>query len=318
VTLIILLTLVLSTAFIILNPTLAQTNDPQKEKAQTLIGILENGKMTIVLAFNRLGSQNITVPSAETAYNEGLVHAIKAENLMNEKKFSEASTEAVKAMQKFEDALQFLEFATLVKPTPSEITAEKTINLRANITRTIKYYERLKNLTIQASNFGYNTGVIEKQLREVQQHLENATRKLYSQNIEGAIKELFMAKKLLNELTEPFARLTNLVKASNTEGYLQEAEVRITEAKENITLSTTLTLDVKINAITALNNSEISLANARDLIEDNNVNEAIIELEEAKKWEEESNLVLTAVADTSNSIVPTTETIIRQEISTIK
>ena len=82
--------------------------------------------------------------------------------------------------------------------------------------------------------------------------------------------------------------------------------------------SATLTLDVKKDAITALNNSEINLANARDLIENNNVDEAIGELEAAKKWEEESNRAITTVADNSNSVTPTTESIIRPEISTSK
>jgi len=318
VAIIVLLALLLSTAFTILNPTLAQTNDPQKQKAQALMGFLENSNMSIVVALNRFDSQNITVPSAETAYNEGLAHAKEAINLLNEEKFSEACNEAVEAMQKFENALKILEFASSVEPTPTEITAEEAITLKAKIIRTIDHFERLENLTTQASKVGYNTLTIEKQLRQVKQHLENATEKLYSLNIEGAAEELFIAKTLLDELTEPFARLTNLVKASNSEKYLHEAEIRVSEAKSNITLSATLTLDVKKDAITALNNSEIYLANARDFIEVNNVDEAIGELEEAKKWEEESNRAITAVADTPSSVEPTTESIIKPEISTSK
>ena len=318
VAIIVLLTLVLSMTFTILNPTLAQTNELQKQKAKILIDILENDNRGILLAFSRFDAQNITVPTAETAYNEGLARAKEAVNLMNEEQFSEACNEAVESMQKFEDALRILETVSPLEPTATEVTAEETISLKANITRAIEHIERLENSTAKAANAGYITVAIEKRLREVKQYLENATRKLYSRNLEGAAEELRIAKTLLDELTEPFDQLTNLVKASNTEKYLQEAEIRVSETKTNITLSATLTPDAKEDAITALNNSEISLTNARDLLEDNNVDEAIGELEEAKKWEEESDRVITAVAATSTSVAPTAESISRTEISTSK
>ena len=64
----VLLALVLSTTFTFLNPTLALTNDPQKQKAETLLSILDNNNMSIMLAFSKLDAQNITVPNAETAF----------------------------------------------------------------------------------------------------------------------------------------------------------------------------------------------------------------------------------------------------------
>ena len=120
-------------------------------------------------------------------------------------------------------------------------------------------------------------------------------------------------KTLLDDLKQPFDRLTNLVKATNTEKYLEAAEIRVSANKENITLSATLTPEAKEDAITALNNSERSLANARDSIEDNNVDEAIEELEEAKKWEEESNRAIASVTATQTAVAPTTESFTRAE-----
>ncbi len=292
---------------------MALINDAQKQKAETLIKILDNDNISIALAFSRLDAQNITVPNAETAYNEGLAHAKEAVSLMNEEKFSEASIEAVEAMQNFEETLKILEDASPVEPTATEVTAEDVISLKANITRAIEHIERLENLTTKAATAGYNTSAIEKRLGEVKQHLETATRKLYARNIEGAAEELCVAKTLLDELTEPFAKLTNLVKTSNTEKYLQEAEIRVSVTKANITLSATLTPEAKEDAITALNNSEISLANAREFIENNNVDEAVGELEVAKKWEEESDRAIATVAATPTSVAPTDESLTRAE-----
>jgi len=318
VAIIVLLTLVLSMTFTVLNPALALTNGDQKKKAETLLNILDNDNTSIIEAFSKLDAQNITVPNAETKYNEGLEHAEKAFRLMNEENFSEASIEAVEAMQKFEDTLRILEDASPVEPTETEVTAEDAISLKANITRAIEHARRLENLTAKAATAGYNTAAIEKTLSEVKQHLENATRKLYTLNLDGATEELLIAKTLLDKLKQPFDKLTNLVKASNTEKYLEEAEIRVSATKRNITLSAALTPEIKKDAITALNNSETNLANARDSIENNNVDEAIEELEEAKKWEEESNRAITSVAATPTSVAPTAESLTRAETTVPK
>jgi hypothetical protein len=319
VAIIVLLTLVLSITFTVLNPTLALTNDNQKQKAESLLSILSNGNMSIVEACSRLDAQNITVPqTAETTYNEGLEHAEEAFSLMSEENFSEASIEAVEAMQKFEETLKILEDASPVEPTETEVTAEEAISLKANITRTIEHAERLENLTAKAAAAGYNTTAIEKTLSEIKQHLENATRKLSAMNLDGATEELVIAKTSLENLKEPFDRLTNRVKSSNTEKYLEAAEIRVAATKQNITSSAALTSEVKEDAIAALNNSEKNLANARDLIENNDVDEAIEELEEAKKWEEESNRAIASVAATPTSVAPTTESFTRAENTTSK
>ena len=303
----VLIALVLLATCTFLNPTLALTTEPQKQKAEALFSILDNNNMSIMLAFSKLDAQNITVPNAKTAYNEGLATSKEAASLMNQENFSEACNEAIEAMQKFEEVLRLLETVSPVEPTKTEVTAEETISLKANITRTIEHVERLENLTAKAASAGYNTTAIEKLLEEAKQHLENATRELRAMNLEKAIEEFSIAQGLLDELKGYMNNLTNLVTESNTEQYLQEAKKRVSAAKANITQSVTLTPKAKEDAITALNNSEISLANARDQIEENNVDEAIEELEDAKKWEEESDRTISAVAATPNSVVPTTD-----------
>jgi hypothetical protein len=314
VAIIVLLTLVLSMTFMVLNPTLALTNNNQKQKAELLLKFLDNGNMSIVDAFSRLDAQNIPVPqTAETAYTEGLAHAEEAVRLMNQDNYDEASDEAVKAMQKFEETLKILEDASPVEPTETEVTAEEAISLKANITRTIAHVERLENLTVQAGTKGYDTTAIEKKLLEVREHLENATRELSAMNLDGAAEELVIAKTLVDELKDPFDRLTDLVKASNSEKYLEAAEIRVASTKANITTSAALTPEAKEDAIAALNNSEKNLANARDSIENNNVDDAIEELEEAKKWEEESNRAAASLAATPTSVAPTTESFTRAE-----
>ncbi len=127
--------------------------------------------------------------------------------------------------------------------------------------------------------------------------------------MEEVTNALNIAKTLLDELSQAIVRLTKLVTESNTEKYLNEAQVRVSAAKQNITLSATLTAEAKQEAITALNNSEASLTSARDLIENDSVDEAIEELNEAKKWEEESTRVISPVAVTPTVVSPTTDSV---------
>jgi hypothetical protein len=148
VAIIVLLALVLSMTFAFLNPTQAIANEEQKQKAETLISILNNDNNTIVSAFSRLNAQNIAVPqAAETAYNEGLAHANEAASLMTQENYSAANIKAVEAMQKFKEALRLLETASPVEPTEAEVTAAESISLKANISRTTEQVKRLENLT---------------------------------------------------------------------------------------------------------------------------------------------------------------------------
>ena len=303
VAIIIVLTIVLSMTFMILNPTLAQTNDDQRQKAETLINILDTVKTSTEEAFSKLNALNISVPpNAETRYQEGIAHAEEAVNLMSEENYSEASSEAVEAMQKFEETLRILQETSPEEPTETEIIAQKAISLKANITRAYEYIESLENLTSRAATAGYNTVAIERKLSEVKKHLEDASDELDKMNLDGAAEKLRTASTSLDELKELYDRLVNHVKESNTEKYLEEAEIRVSTSKANIALSPDLSPQNKTRAITALNNSEINLENARELIDKQRVDEAIEKLEEAKKWEEESKRVLEPVAVTPNSV----------------
>jgi hypothetical protein len=303
VAVIVLLTLVLSTTFLVLSPTLALTSSSQQQKAETLLTILNNNNATIVEAFSNLVAQNITVPkTAETAYNKGLVQVEEALRLMNEENYSEASIKAVEAMQKFGKTLKLLDSVSPVEPTETEVAAEDVISLKVNITRALEYADRLENLSARTKTKGYNTTAVEQKLSEVKRYLQNATMELRALNLDGATEELSNAKALLIVLKALYDRLTSLVKASNIETYLDVAEERVSEAKENITQSTGLTSKAKDDAIDALNNSEASLESARDAMKTNNVDDAISDIEDAKKWEEESKLAITSATATPNAV----------------
>lgn len=291
---IILLTLVLTMTLVYLNPTLAQSNQEQKQKAETLRSILDTVNASITEAKGRLTNKNIPVPqAAETEYNEGVAHAEEAANLMNTQHYASASAEAVEAMQKFKDALLILQEASPTEPTGTEATAEAAINLRANITRVYEYVERLENLTAKAAGYSTtDTANIDSKLSLAKEHLENATRELNMLNIDGAAEQLRAARTLLRGLNEQYDTLVNGVKFAITQRYLEEIKKRINETKANIANSATLPTQNKTDALSALDNSENNLQDAQDYIDEEDADGAIDELEEAKKWEDESRKYL--------------------------
>jgi hypothetical protein len=282
--------------FTILNPTLAQTSEEQRLKAETLLNILDTVKTSADEALSRLDAQSIPVPpNAETKYNAGITHAEEAARLMNAENYGEASSEAVEAMQNLKETLILLQEASPVEPTETEAAAQKAINLKANITRAYEHIERLEKLTSKARTAGYNTITIDElsaNLSIAKSHLEDASDELDNRNLIGATEKLRKAKALLNELKVLYDRLVNAVKISSTEKYLGAAADRINQTKADITSSATLSPQNKTNAITALDNSENNLADARDHIDKGMVEDAIKELEEAKKWEDESHKYL--------------------------
>ncbi|MCW8802131.1 MAG: hypothetical protein OQK81_02130, partial [Candidatus Bathyarchaeota archaeon] len=228
------------------------------------------------------------------------VYATEAQSLLNQENYDEASDQAVLGMKKFEESLRLLESVLPLDSTPAVV--EDALNLKANITRVANYVERLESMAQKASVAGYNTLGVENRLTEITSYLENATQKLRALDLEAATTDLDIAETLLDELMENVSRLTKLVSESNVQRYLTAAENRLSVAKADISVSATLTAKEKEDALTALNNSEDSLSNARDLIEDSNVDDAIEKLEEAKRWEAESTATISAVAVTPSAV----------------
>ena len=118
---------------------------------------------------------------------------------------------------KFEETLRILQDTSTVELTETQVTAEKTISLKAAITRALEYVERLENLTARAKSNGYNTTESEKKISDVTALMLAAFDKLDNRNLDGATEELRTARTLLDELETFLDRLVNLVKASNTE-----------------------------------------------------------------------------------------------------
>lgn len=308
--LLILLAFAVSTTFAALSTTLALADDAQQQKAEAILGILEDNNTSILVAFSNLETQNIPVPStAETKYNEGLTYATEAADLLNAGNFSEAGTKAVEAMNLFKEVLVLLQDASQTEPSGTEVAAENITRLKATLTQAFRYIERMENMSAKANDAGYSTTVLDANISQARNHLEAALDYLNNRNYDAAREELGEAKALYVKLKGLLDRLTEAVKAANVKSYLQEAEDRLNETRDSILGSTDLSQEDRDDAIDALNTSSEYLDNAQDSLANSDLDEALADIEEAKKWEDTANNFIATVTAGTNSSDSTTNSL---------
>ena len=143
-------------------------------------------------------------------------------------------------MKKFEAAIQILENVLSSEPTETELDAEKLIKIKEEIARTNEYLTRLENLTKKAEFQGYDTSTINQKITEIKKYLENATRALNEREIDLAKEDLDAAKILISKVVNAINLITDQIKTVNIQKYIMEAEIRISDSKTSITLSTSL------------------------------------------------------------------------------
>lgn len=290
--------LALSVPLAYLNMTWAQVNRDEDLVAETLLSILDEVDDRVLEAFKQLGTIGISVPEeARTSYQYGMVLANDAIILFKDGNSGEASKKATEALQEFKEALMVAQEALQEEPSGTEITAEKSLILRDSIRRIWEHTRRLENMAKLVTAEGYNSTILDAMIKETKRILEEATNKLEAEDLDGTANDLDMAKVLVLQSEEQLRRLTEDMKTDRIQAYMTETEKRISDLKEEVdSLSNQLPTQIKDASLTALNEAEDSIQNAKDLLEKEMINESIDELTEAKEKEEEAiNLISSAV-----------------------
>jgi phosphoribosylanthranilate isomerase len=281
-----------------LNMTWAQANRDEDLVAETLLSILDEVDDRVLEAFEQLGTNGISVPEeARTSYQYGLVLANEAIKLFKDGNSREASEKATEALQEFKKALMVAQEALQEEPSGTEITAEKALILRDSLSRIWEHMRRLENMAELVAAEGYDSTIMGVTIKETKRILEEATNKLETGDLDGTANDLDIARVLVLESEEQLRRLTEDMKADRIQAYMTETEKRISDLKEEVdSLSNQLPTQIKDASLTALNEAEDSIQNAKDLLEKEMINESIDELTEAKEKEEEAiNLISSAV-----------------------
>ena len=110
---------------------------------------------------------------------------------------------------------------------------------------------------------------------------------------------------LLKKILSPRVTMTTAKTGSPIIGLNTSLSVsmpnRINATRDSILNSADLSTQVRDDAIAALNTSESYLDDAQESLDNSNPDEAVSDIEEAKKWEDEANNAIASVTAGTNS-----------------
>jgi hypothetical protein len=288
----------------------AATATNTENSTDFLFSLVQNANATVTDAYNRLEAQANSIPQDSlTAYNQALLYADEAANQLQAGNFSEANSKALQALQQFKEALRIVYEALPEQPTE----AEKTIALQSAIDRANAQLQRLENLTGLAASTGYNTTALETNIETAKALLTNASHSLNQQNFEAASNSTAEAKTLIENLLSHVNTFAATLRIQRLTAYVAQTEERLAA------LRTEATTAQNAASLTALNSADASLANAKEYLEKQQINETLTALARSKASEEKAATYLNppaAVSDTpstsntsSTSKSPTTDSL---------
>ncbi len=293
-------------SFACLKAMYAQGPESKHLTAEALILIMEDVDRRVLEAFEELEARGISLPdAAEKKYYAGLSLANSSASLLEDGNPGEASKKAVEALQSYKEALMIAQDALGDGPSWPTTVAERHLTLRDSISRAYEYSWRLENLTKLVKAEGFNTTMIETKIVEAKRILGDAVSKLKVGYFDQVVEDLVTVRALLLQSSEQLRRLAEERKIQKIEVFLGTTQERLTDLRETVvSLSSSLSPEIKNASLTALNEAEVDLQQAEIFLEKGMINETIDELSNAREKEEETiNLLKSTgvVADTSQS-----------------
>lgn len=266
-----------------------------KDKADSLFTLLEKANVTVTEVFRQLEAKDIAVPQTSLEQrDQALILADEAQSLIQAGNYSEAESKIIQALQKLKEALKIVYTTIPEQPTETETALERTAQLKSSINRYSEQLQRIENLTRFAAAAGYNTTAPEAKIQTVKTLLDTASSNIDQKHFEAASVNLADAKALIDSLVNALNNIAANLKIQRLQTYIAQTEVRLATIKETaISLSNTASL-------TALNNAETSLNNAKEYLEKQQINETLSELANSRASEEEAVAYLKPAASSSN------------------
>ena len=268
-----------------------------QEKTEKLFSLLQGSNATVAEIFRQFKANQKTIPQASLdEYNQALVLAEESRSLLQTGNYPAANSKIIQTLQKFKEALRILYTTFPEQPTETEIALERTLNLKSSIDRFYEQLERLENLTRLASAAGYNTTALETKVQIVRSLLETASSNVNQKRLNEASENLAEAKPLIESIASFFNNLASDLKIERIATYINQTQERLNTIRLQATsLSNTASL-------TALNDAETSLNNAKEYLAEQMINETLTELDNSKASEEEAVAYLNP---TASSLVTT-------------
>jgi hypothetical protein len=267
-----------------------------ENRTEFLFSLVQNANATVTDVYRRIEAKSLPIPQDSlTEYDQALLLANQATNLLHAGNYSEANRKALQSLQKFKEALRIVYETIPEQPTDAEITFQKTVAVKSAIDRSYEQLQRLENLTGFAASAGYNTTSLEAKIETIKTLLDTASSNLNQKNLEAASNSTAEAKALIDNLMGYVHNLATTLKIQRLAAYVAQTEERLSK------LRTEATSVQNAASLTALNDADASLANAKKYLGRQLINETLAELESSKLSEEKAVEYLKPTATSSSS-----------------
>jgi hypothetical protein len=288
----------------VLSSSQASLQQTRPDKTQDLFSLFQNANSTVSKVFLQLEADGETVPQASIEeYNQALVLAGESESLLQAGNYSEADEKIVQALQKLKEALRIVYTIIPDQPTETEISFERTAQLKSSIERYREQLQRIENLTRLATSLGYNTTTLEENIQNIKDLLDTALNNVEQNRFEAASENLAEAKTLSDRILRSVNSFAADLKIKRIATYINKTQERLDAIRE--------TAEALSNeaSLAAVDEAETSLYNAKEYLEEQRINDTLSELADSKVSEDEAVEYLKPTAssvDATANKAPTT------------
>jgi hypothetical protein len=268
-------------ALVLASTTAAQEDVAAKEKTEDLFSVFQEANATVTEVFQQFRAVGKTIPQASlNQCNQAFLLAEESRTLLQTGHYSEADNKIVEALQKLKEALRIV-YTTYPEQT-AETALEKAIQLKSSITRYYEQLQRIENLTRVAASEGYNTTTLDENIQAAKSQLKTASNNVDAKRFEAASNNLAEAKALSDKLLSLVNQFAVDLKTQRLQTYIIQTETRLAVIREKAELASNTA------SLAALETAETSLDNAKDYLENQQINETLSELANSRASEEEA------------------------------
>jgi hypothetical protein len=268
-------------ALVLASTTAAQDAVAAKEKTEDLFSVFQEANATVTEVFQQFRAVGKTIPQASlNQCNQAFLLAEESRTLLQTGHYSEADNKIVEALQKLKEALRIV-YTTYPEQT-AETALEKAIQLKSSITRYYEQLQRIENLTRVAASEGYNTTTLDENIQAAKSQLKTASNNVDAKRFEAASNNLAEAKALSDKLLSLVNQFAVDLKTQRLQTYIIQTETRLAVIREKAELASNTA------SLAALETAETSLDNAKDYLENQQINETLSELANSRASEEEA------------------------------
>jgi DNA repair exonuclease SbcCD ATPase subunit len=274
-----------------------------REKAETLFLLLKRANSSVTNVFDILQGRNVNLPeNALNSYKSATTLAEEASNLYRLNNYMEACNKIIEALQKLKKTLTIVYEKPDNQQSQLEIIQERVALLNSSINRYRDTLRQLENITSSVS--GLKTAQAESVIAALKSLLNNASISLEGEDFNAVAVYLNKARNLIEQLTQALNDLAAELKSSRLELYITHTETRLTDIRQNATAVSNTA------SIAALDEAQTSLAQAKDYLQRQMLNQTVAALIDAKESEAQAIKALTPTtnSNTTNNTSPTTTT----------